>query len=126
MTFVYEDASMHDGCRLASDAGLFVCLSPHDATSSLGGADRAGGRAQSATPHDLEVYFEPDSFCDWGDDPSFFAAKELLGSQRRATWSGCRRAVRELLDPGDYVVFVCGRHSGKRPRSWGYFLVGLA
>ena len=32
----------------------------------------------------------------------------------------------ELLDPGDYVVFVCGRHSGKRPRSWGYFLVGLA
>ena len=31
---------------------------------------------------------------DWGDDPSFFAAKYRLGDVRRASWGVCRRDVR--------------------------------
>jgi hypothetical protein len=71
----------------------------------------------------LESYDEPGSVLDWGDDPSFFAASELLGDVRRATWGVCRRDVRASLGPGDFVVFVCGRQDG---RSWEYFFVGVA
>ncbi|MGB8259376.1 MAG: hypothetical protein WCE75_03450 [Terracidiphilus sp.] len=70
----------------------------------------------------LEGYKE--SFYDWGDDPSFFAAKELLGDVRRATWGVCRRDVRGSLNEGDVVVFFCGRQL-KRSGSWSYYFIGF-
>lgn len=72
----------------------------------------------------LDRYDEPDCFYDWGDDPSFYCASELLGDARMATWGVCRRDVRAALSRGDYVVFVCARHSP--PRTWDYFFIGVA
>ena len=34
----------------------------------------------------LDRYDEPDCFDDWGDDPSFFSAVDILGSADEATW----------------------------------------
>jgi len=63
------------------------------------------------------------TFFDWGDDPSFFAAKHMLGDVRKATWGVCRRDVRDGLKKGDVVVFFCGkRNNGK---SWNYYFVGF-
>jgi hypothetical protein len=76
--------------------------------------------------HFLEEYFRTDCLYDWGDDPSFFAATELLGDPRRATWGVCRRDVRDSLAPGDYVVFVCGRQAATDKRVWEYFYAGVA
>jgi hypothetical protein len=57
----------------------------------------------------LDGYDSPDCFYDWGDDPSFFAASELLGDVRDATWGVCRPDVRHELNGGDYVAFFCAR-----------------
>jgi len=67
----------------------------------------------------LDQYDKLGSVLDWGDDPSFFAASELLGDVRRATWGVCRRDVRASLGPGDFVVFICGRQD---KRFWEYYL----
>jgi hypothetical protein len=71
----------------------------------------------------LESYEVPRTFLDWGDDPSFFAATELLGDPRRATWGVCRSDVRGALAPDDFVVFVCARQS---KREWDYYFIGIA
>ena len=47
----------------------------------------------------LALYNAPGCFYDWGDDPSFFAASELLGSPNNATWGVCRRDVRASMRP---------------------------
>jgi hypothetical protein len=60
---------------------------------------------------------------DWGDDPSFFAATERLGSPNSASWGVCRRDVRAVMQPGDYVVFFRGREQGAG--EWHYFYVGV-
>ncbi|MHB8390769.1 MAG: hypothetical protein ACYDBH_14510 [Acidobacteriaceae bacterium] len=64
------------------------------------------------------------SFFDWGDDPSFFAAKHMLGDVRRATWGVCRRDVRSNLEKGDIVVFFCARQN-KEKRLWRYYFIGF-
>lgn len=64
-----------------------------------------------------------DGFTDWGDDPAFFSATEILGSPERATWGVCRRDVRSALQPGDFVVFFCARQSA--PGVWDYYYTGL-
>jgi hypothetical protein len=74
----------------------------------------------------IDQYFEANSLYDWGDDPSFFGATELLRDPRRATWGVCRPDVRESLSPGDFVVFVCGRQSETNARVWDYFFSGVA
>jgi hypothetical protein len=76
----------------------------------------------------LKCYDAQGSVIDWGDDPSFFAAGELLGDVRRSTWGVCRADVRASLSPGDFVVFVCARELGGRPgrRPWDYHFVGVA
>jgi hypothetical protein len=65
-----------------------------------------------------------DSYFDWGDDPSFFAAQEYLGDVRRASWGVCRRNLRELLAPEDLVIFFCAREC-LEPRTWHYYYVGF-
>jgi hypothetical protein len=72
----------------------------------------------------LDRYDEPDCFDDWGDDPSFFSATEILGSADQAAWGVCRRDVRARMKAGDFVDFFCGKQS--RPQSWDYFYVGVA
>lgn len=74
----------------------------------------------------LDRYFDPDCLYDWGDDPSFFAATELLDDPRAATWGVCRRDVRAALAPGDFVVYVCARQPAEGSRIWEYFFVGVA
>jgi len=68
----------------------------------------------------LEGYYE--SYYDWGDDPSFFAAQHLLGDVRKASWGVCRRDVRNSLGERDVVVFFCGRQD---ERAWHYHFVGF-
>jgi len=72
----------------------------------------------------LSAYKE--SFWDWGDDPSFFAAEHRLGDVRRASWGVCRSDVRKALTPGDLVVFFCARDGGQicRYHFIGFGIVG--
>jgi len=69
----------------------------------------------------LESYEK--GFYDWGDDPSFFAAKEILGSANCATWGVCRPDVRSSLEKGDAVVFFCARQG--EGKTWNYHFVGV-
>lgn len=72
----------------------------------------------------LEEYLREESYLDWGDDPSFFAAREFFGDVRRASWGVCRRNLRALLGPGDLVVFFCAKQH-RSDRGWDYHFVGF-
>lgn len=61
---------------------------------------------------------------DWGDDPSFFAAKYMLGDVRRASWGVCRRDVRGDMKEGDVIIFFCGSKRNER-KSWDYYFIGV-
>jgi len=102
----------------------YVCVYRHTAPSPK--ARRQTDEAAATHPllqRYLERYDAPGSVLDWGDDPAFFAASELLGDVQQATWGVCRRDVRASLSTGDFVVFICGRQDG---RLWEYFYVGVA
>ncbi len=71
----------------------------------------------------LDVYNDQGCFYDWGDDPSFFAASEMLGDVRKATWGVCRPDVRRRLKALDYVVFFCAK--SVRGPVWEYFYIGV-
>jgi hypothetical protein len=70
----------------------------------------------------LKRYAAKDSYLDWGDDPGFFCAEELLGDVRLTSWGVCRRDVRSRLGPGDLVIFFCAKRT---PRTWEYFYIGF-
>lgn len=72
----------------------------------------------------LAEYPNPNCFYDWGDDPAFFCAKELVGNVRSATWGVCRRDVRQQLAEGDLVVFFCGKQRPNEVKVWDYYFVG--
>jgi hypothetical protein len=84
---------------------------------------RETGAAANQDPL-LRAFLEDyeDSYYDWGDDPSFFAAQNLLGDVRKASWGVCRRDVRNTLRERDIVVFFCGRQD---EHTWGYYFVGF-
>lgn len=73
----------------------------------------------------LDIYYNDTSYFDWGDDPSFFAAHYRLGDVRLASWGVCRPDVRAVLNPGDFVVFFCGRAEPGTEGCWKYFFVGV-
>lgn len=82
---------------------------------------------QAATKNSLLRRFIDEyngSFYDWGDDPSFFSAKHLLGDVNSATWGVCRRDVRSVLNKGDVVVFFCGSQI-KDKGVWHYYFIGF-
>ena len=87
-------------------------------------------RTRAAAGHDpyvrkfLDEYYRPDRYLDWGDDPSFFAAKEFLGNVNRASWGVCRPNVRAKLKPGDFVAFFCAKPALAGPR-WDYYFIGV-
>jgi hypothetical protein len=62
-------------------------------------------------------------YADWGDDPAFFSASEVLGSPEHATWGVCRGDVRAALEPDDFVVFFCASQTG--PVAWDYHYIGV-
>jgi hypothetical protein len=101
----------------------YVCTYRHFAPPPL---DRK--RTEDAARKDplLDKFLQgyDNSFFDWGDDPSFFAAHELLGDVRKASWGVCRPDVRKNLQENDLVVFFCGRHD-KAERLWRYYFIGF-
>jgi hypothetical protein len=72
----------------------------------------------------LNRYGQPNCFYDWGDDPAFFAATELLGNPSYASWGVCRPNVRRQLTHGDLVIFFCGRQLANTTTIWEYFYLG--
>jgi hypothetical protein len=64
------------------------------------------------------------SYYDWGDDPSFFAAHHLLGDVHKASWGVCRPDVRDRLREDDLVVFFCGCQD-KVEQVWRYYFIGF-
>lgn len=72
----------------------------------------------------MNGYRQPSSFYDWGDDPGFFAASQILGNPSEASWGVCRRDVRSQLSPGDFVVWFCTRSQPNRTGYWDYYFVG--
>lgn len=74
----------------------------------------------------LQQYSADDCFLDWGDDPGFFAASELLRDVNAASWGVCRRDVRTQLTPGDIVVWFCAKQDMKDLGVWRYYFVGCA
>ena len=71
----------------------------------------------------LDVYNDQGCFYDWGDDPSFFAASEMLGDVRKATWGVRRPDVRRRLKALDYVMFFCAK--SVRGPVWEHFYIGV-
>src|ERR1700682_2903329 len=73
---------------------------------------RTRGQTDAAAKQDplLRAFLKnyDDSYYDWGDDPSFFAAQHVLRDVRKASWGMCRRDVRNALAERDLVVFFCG------------------
>jgi hypothetical protein len=88
--------------------------------------DRAHAEAAAASNPILQSFMEryDESYFDWGDDPSFFAAIQILGNVRRASWGVCRSDVRRALKEGDFVVFFVGRERGDGD-GWDYYWVGI-
>jgi hypothetical protein len=72
----------------------------------------------------LQAYDAPDSYLDWGDDPSFFAAAELKKTPNAASWGVCRPDVRGRVQPGDFVAFFCVRDESDGRREYFYIGVG--
>lgn len=67
---------------------------------------------------------EQGCFYDWGDDPSFFCAEDILGDVRSASWGVCRPDVRRSnLSKGDFVIFFCARQQDTS--EWEYYYIGV-
>jgi hypothetical protein len=105
----------------------YVCVYRHSVPRRR---DRKLTEAQaSANPRlasFLREYDSPDCFYDWGDDPSFFAASEILGTPNAASWGVCRRDVRATLASGDFVVWFCAKQNPRDKNSWSYFYIGCS
>lgn len=87
--------------------------------------DLTVAQAEATNDEDLRSFLRAydDSFWDWVDDPSFFAAAQQLGNVSRASWGVCRPDVRKRLSRGDLVVFFCTK---QRATSWDYYFIGYA
>ena len=68
---------------------------------------------------------EEGRFYDWGDDPSFFCAEELLHNIRKASWAVCRPDIRRSLCEEDFVVFFCTQQQEDDTDLWRYYYIGL-
>lgn len=73
----------------------------------------------------LAAYFREDRYFDWGDDPSFFAASEMLGDVRRASWGVCRPDVRETVEKGSFIAFFCAKPRLSDHAVVDYYYIGV-
>lgn len=103
----------------------FVCVYRHSIPTAraLAGTD-AAAKADPLLRKFLKQYGADDSFLDWGDDPSFFAASEVLHTANAASWGVCRRDVRTQLCPGHFVIWFCAKEDSRHRDVWRYFYVG--
>ena len=99
---------------------VFICVYRHIEPSKKQWNELISA-AQKTPSHQEFSNTYKDNYYDWGDDPSFFAAKKYLGDEKFATWGVCRANVRKQLIKGDVVVFICGRQTGK---NWKYYYIG--
>src|SRR5438477_17569 len=89
--------------RPLSDMNGYVCVYRHSIPCR-----RDWLRTESAAASNprlrrfLDVYDDQSCFYDWGDDPSFFAASEMLGDVRKARWGVCHLDVRRSLKAGTH------------------------
>lgn len=104
----------------------YVCVyrSPVPKTSHLRKTHKVAEQNE-ALGHFLEKYQQPACFYDWGDDPSFFAARHFLGDVRKAGWGVCRRDVRLNLGIGDLIVFFCAQQQRNQLELWNYNYIGF-
>jgi len=117
----------------AVDRRLFVCVyRRHVPTAGEWRSTAAAGATNRRLLAFLDRYWSEDSYLDWGDDPAFFCATEILGDARDASWGVCRPDVRRDARVGDGVAFFCGRPitkvTGGIHRAAGgvdYFYVGF-
>jgi hypothetical protein len=102
----------------------YVCVYLHQTPSRRNRRRTESAAASNPILHRfLDVYDNSNCFYDWGDDPSFFAASEIFGDVRYATWGVCRPDVRRRLKAGDYIVFFCAKSVGGPV--WEYFYIGV-
>jgi hypothetical protein len=105
-TDVRRDASAVRTCDMpAVNRRLFVCVYRRHVPTA--GEWRSTAAAGATNRRDQ--YWSEDSYLDWGDDPAFFCATEILGDARDASWGVCRPDVRRDARIGDGVAFFCGR-----------------
>jgi len=105
----------------------FVCVYRHP-IPPVGDWEKTNAAAREDPLLQKFLYQYNNSGCyyDWGDDPSFFAARERLCSVGSASWGVCRSDVRGQLSVGDYVVFFCAKQDSKDSRIWDYYFIGCA
>lgn len=84
----------------------------------------AAARTDPRLQQFMTGYRQPNSYFDWGDDPGFFAASQILGNSSKASWGVCRRDVRSQLRPGDFIIWFCAHSQPKRSGHWDYYFVG--
>jgi hypothetical protein len=105
----------------------FICVYQHPIPSK-----REWRLTESAAADDpllrdfLARYHDDDFFYDWGDDPSFYSATNVLGDARAASWGVCRRDVRSQLREGDFIVWFCARTHRLVSGAISYFFIGVS
>jgi hypothetical protein len=104
----------------------FICVYRHPVPKRAGlrKVEKAAER-QPLLRKFLAEYSQANCFYDWGDDPAFFAARELLGELRCATWGVCRRDVRTQLTRGDLVIYFCAWQDQEEWKKWDYYFIGF-
>ncbi|MDA2934649.1 hypothetical protein MYX82_09950 [Acidobacteria bacterium AH-259-D05] len=65
----------------------------------------------------LSEFLKPDCYLDWGDDPSFFCARECLDDLRRVSLGVCRPGWRKR-QAGDLLIFFCAQASISNLQEW--------
>lgn len=116
-------SSVRESSPAQSTMNAYLCTYRRRTPSPL---ERRQTEAEAEEDPLLRVFLEgyDDSYYDWGDDPSFFAAHRLLGNVRKASWGVCRPDVRERLRERDLVVFFCGCQNSIE-RAWHYYFIGF-
>ncbi len=112
--------------KLSCHMKAFICVYRHPVPSNADMVKtQKTAEKQPLLRKFLDDYSQPNCFYDWGDDPAFFSAKELLGDFRFATWGVCRRDVRNQLTKSDLVIYFCGRQRYNNLKIWDYYFIGF-
>jgi hypothetical protein len=108
----------------SSDMNAYICVYRHPILDLDHRPSLKLAAASNPILHQyLSMYNNPNCYYDFGDDPSFFAASEILGDVCKTTWGVCQRKVRKDLKDQDYVVFFCAKQVDEHV--WDYFYIGV-
>jgi hypothetical protein len=124
--FARGSLSRRNTVEITVNMKAFVCVYRHPVTHRKKRLKvEKAAEGQPLLRKFLAEYPKSTCFYDWGDDPAFFCAKEILGHPTYATWGVCRRPVRNQLARGHLVIFFCGRQSQSRANIWDYYFIGF-